>query len=284
VIDYDRLTRFQLEEASDYLTERLPYNNKIDLVIQLGSGQTSAELLDEVWHREPLSEMPHMPIAESLARHKLEIVWGRIGEYKVLVYAGRYHLYEGYGAVPCILPIWAAAFCGARNFLLTNAAGSLNRHLPSGGLMVITDHINNLGISPLLGHQHLLDSPFMDMVDAYSPEFIMSFSKAASLENVPVFQGVYMANLGPQYETPAELQMAKVIGADAVGQSTVLETIVARAMGGRVLGVSMIKNFAYGLRRNTPDQALEVGNTVRAQLIAVIRRWLEEEAKHVLFL
>ena len=282
MIDYDRLTRFQLEEASDFLSERLPYSDQIDLVIQLGSGQTSAELLDEVWHREALREMPHLPTADSLARHKLQIVWGSIGDYKVLVYAGRYHLYEGYGEIPCILPIWAAAFCGARNFLLTNAAGSLNRHLPSGGLMVITDHINNLGISPLVGHQHLLQSPFMDMVDAYSPELIMSFAKAASQEDVAVFQGVYMASLGPQYETPAELRMAQVMGADAVGQSTVLETIAARAMGARVLGVSMIKNFAYGLRRNSPDQALEVGNTVRAQLIAVIRRWLMQEAKHVL--
>jgi purine-nucleoside phosphorylase len=282
VIDFDRLTRFQLEEASDFLSERLPYSDKIDLVIQLGSGQTSAELLDEVWHREPLREMPHLPTADSLARHKLEIVWGRIGDYKVLVYAGRYHLYEGFGELPCILPIWAAAFCGARNFLLTNAAGSLNRHLPSGGLMVITDHINNMGISPLVGHQHLLASPFVDMVDVYSPELTMSLAKAASLENVPVFQGVYMANLGPQYETPAELQMATMMGADAVGQSTVLEAIAARAMGGRVLGVSMIKNFAYGLRRNSPEQAAEVGNTVREQLIAVIRRWLSQEAKHVL--
>jgi purine-nucleoside phosphorylase len=282
LIDYEHLTRFQLEEASEFLTERLPYSSQIDLVIQLGSGQTSAELLDEVWHREALREMPHLPTADSLARHKLEIVWGRIGDYKVLVYAGRYHIYEGYGELPCILPIWAAAYCGARNFLLTNAAGSLNRHLPSGGLMVITDQINNLGISPLIGHQHLLDSPFVDMVDLYSPELTMSFAKAASLENVPVFQGVYMANLGPQYETPAELQMAKVMGADAVGQSTVLEAIAARAMNGRVLGVSMIKNFAYGLRRNTPDQALEVGQTVREQLIGVIRRWLNEEAQRVL--
>jgi purine-nucleoside phosphorylase len=282
VIDFDRLSRFQLEEAGDFLSQRLPFSDKIDLVIQLGSGQTSAELLDEVWHREPLREMPHLPTADSLARHRLEIVWGRIGDYKVLVYAGRYHLYEGFGELPCILPIWAAAFCGARNFLLTNAAGSLNRHLPSGGLMVITDHINNLGISPLVGHQHLLETPFVDMVDVYSPELTMSLTRAASIENVPVFQGIYMANLGPQYETPAELQMAKVMGADAVGQSTVLEAIAARAMGGRVLAVSMIKNFAYGLRRNSPEQAAEVGNTVREQLIAVIRRWLTKEAKHVL--
>ncbi|MFT5130575.1 MAG: purine-nucleoside phosphorylase [Rhodothermales bacterium] len=282
MIDFDRLSRFQLEEAGDFLSQRLPFSDKIDLVIQLGSGQTSAELLDEVWHREPLREMPHLPTADSLARHRLEIVWGRIGDYKVLVYAGRYHLYEGFGELPCILPIWAAAFCGARNFLLTNAAGSLNRHLPSGGLMVITDHINNLGISPLVGHQHLLETPFVDMVDVYSPELTMSLTRAASIENVPVFQGIYMANLGPQYETPAELQMAKVMGADAVGQSTVLEAIAARAMGGRVLAVSMIKNFAYGLRRNSPEQAAEVGNTVREQLIAVIRRWLTKEAKHVL--
>lgn len=282
MFEYQRITRIALEDAADFLLQRLPYVEEVDVVVQVGSGQTSIELLDECWERIPLQELPHIPNAESVLGHRLEIQWGKLGDLKVLVYAGRYHLYEGLGVVPCVLPIWAACSIGARNFVFTSAAGSINRHLGSGGLMVMTDYVNNLGISPLVGHQHLINSPFIDMSQPYDQRLIDSFVKAAAHADVPISKGVYLANMGPEYETATELEMAKTMGADVVGTSTVLETIAARAMGARVLGVAMIKNYAYALRTKTPHDTHAVGETFREKLSQVLNRWLCNEAQAAL--
>ncbi len=282
MFEYNRVKRINLDDASDFMLERFPGCENVDVVVQFGSGQTSIELLDECWARFPLQELPHIPNAESVLGHKLEVQWGRLGDLKVMVFAGRYHLYEGLGVVPCVLPIWTACNCGARNFVFSSAAGSINRHLGDGGLMLMTDYINNLGISPLVGHQHLIQSPFIDMSEPYDADLLESFVKAAGRADVPISKGVYMANLGPEYETASELEMAKTMGADVVGTSIVLETIAARAMGARVLGVAMIKNYAYALRHKTPYDTQAAGKIFRGKLSTVLNRWLRHEAPPVL--
>jgi purine-nucleoside phosphorylase len=277
---FDKLSRIELEEAADFLARELPFIHSVDLVVQLGSGLSSDNLLDEEWNRVRLQNMPHLPTEESLASHRFDLIWGTCGDHRVLVLAGRFHIYEGYGRLPCILPIFAACHCGARNFVITNAAGSVRERMAPGSFMLIADHINNLGVSALAGHQHLLGSPYVDMSETYSPEFITSFSGAAAKENVTVHTGVYMANTGPQFETPAEVLLAQQMGADAVGMSTVLEATLAHAFGAKVLGVSMITNWGAGLGRDRilHDQAIEVGRDAGQLLIASIRRWVIEDA------
>ncbi len=284
MLTFDKLSRIELEEASEFLIHRLPFINSVDLVIQLGSGQSPEGLLDSEWDRVPLRDMPNIPAEESLARHNLEIIWGTSGTFKVLIFAGRFHLYEGHGRVPCILPIWAAAACGARNFLFTNAAVAINNSLDVGDFMVFRDHINNLGVSALSGHQHLLETAYVDMSETYSSDIVSSFFDAAKHENMPIKDGVYMAFTGPQYETPAELDFARMIGADAVGMSTVLEATTAHALKARVLGVSMIVNSIQRdkSRKISHEEALEIGKRGNKKLTDSIRHWLVNGAQSTL--
>ena len=284
MITYDILSRIELEEATDFLIHNLPSINNVDLVIQLGSGQSPENLLDTVWTRIPLQDMPHIPKEKSLAKHKLEIVWGVCGSVKVLIFSGRFHLYEGFGRIPCILPIWVAAECGARNYLFANSAAGINRNLKPGSFMVLSDHINNFGVSPLAGHQHLLKYPYVNMSQIYTGRLTSSFLKVADSESILVRQGVYMAYMGPQLETPAEIKGAKKLGADAVGMSTVLEATTAHALKAKVMAISVIKNTAPGIKDGKISQreSVKVGRSSSKVLIAVIRKWLEEEAAPVL--
>jgi purine-nucleoside phosphorylase len=278
----ERLTRIQLEEAADFLAHELPFVNTVDLVVQFGSGQTSEGLLDEEWNRLPLQHMPHMPFEESLAHHRLEIVWGTLAGRKVLVLAGRYHMYEGYGRIPCVLPIWAAAHCGARNFMLTNASAAIADDLKPGDFLCLSDHINNLGVSPLAGLQHLLNSPYIDMTRTYSPELTADFMAAARKAGLPIRTGVYMANLGPHFETAAEVRMAEAAGAEVLGMSTVLEATTAHALNARVLAVSMICNHATGRRDGSHPRNAEAADASGRVLVRAIRAWLADGAESLL--
>ena len=284
MITFDILSRIELEEATDFLIHNLPSINEVDLVIQLGSGQSPENLLDTVWTRIPLQDMPHIPKEKSLAKHTLEIVWGVCGSIKVLIFSGRFHLYEGFGRIPCILPVWVAAECGARNYLFANSAAGINDDLKPGSLMMLSDHINNFGVSPLAGHQHLLKYPYVNMSQTYTNKLISSFLKVASSESLPIRQGVYMAYIGPQLETPAEIKSAKTLGADAVGMSTVLESTTAHALRARVMAISVIKNRAPGIKdgKISQKESVKVGKSSSKLLIGVIRKWLEEEAASVL--
>ena len=280
MITYDILSRIELEEASEFLTQNLPFINSVDLVIQLGSGQNPEDLLEHEWARIPLGDMPYLPKEESLAKHKLEIIWGAVGELKILIYAGRFHLYEGYGRIACILPIWAAIQCGARNFVITNSAVAINEELPLGTLMTFKDHINKLGVSAIAGHQHLVKKPFKNMVKTYTPELSKSFAEAAQCEGVNVHNGVYLAYLGPQFETPAEQRSAKLLGVDAIGMSTILEATVAHTMDAKVLAISVIRNYAPSLNNSSISQRKEAKlmGTANSQLIIAIKKWIKNYA------
>jgi purine-nucleoside phosphorylase len=284
MLNLDKLTRIELEEATEFLLREFMFINSVDLVIQLGSGQKPEGLLDEEWGRQALQQMPGMPNEESLARHNLEAIWGITGDVKVLIYAGRYHYYEGYGRMPCILPIWAAAECGARNFLFCNAAGGIADGLQPGTFMLFKDHINNLGVSPMAGHQHLVQSPYVDMSRVYTSDFRKALQSSAGECGIDLVEGTYMANVGPQFETPAEVEFASRMGADALGMSTVLEASVAHALNARVAGISMITNRACGLSDEeiTHENAIATGSAKSGELIQLIRKCLLEKAGDLL--
>ena len=207
---------------------------EIDIAVVLGSGLS--ELLAEraVFNRVAYADIG-MPVAQ-LAGHAGHALVGRWHGKRVLAFAGRVHAYQGFEARDVTRNIAIAVEHGAKTLLLTNAAGAINPEYKAGDLMVIADHLNLSGMNPLVGSG--LTNPFVNMTDAYSPVL----RKLAHSLDGAMREGVYAGLLGPTYETPAEARYLRSIGADAVGMSTVLETIAARAKGMDVFGVSLITN------------------------------------------
>ena len=207
---------------------------EVDIAVVLGSGLS--ELLAEraVFNRIAYADIG-MPVAQ-LAGHAGHALVGRWRGKRVLAFAGRVHAYQGFEARDVTRNIAIAVEHGAKTLLLTNAAGAINPEYRAGDLMVISDHLNLSGMNPLVGSG--LANPFVNMTDAYSPALrTLAHSLDANMR-----EGVYAGLLGPTYETPAEARYLRMIGADAVGMSTVLETIAARAKGLDVFGVSLITN------------------------------------------
>jgi purine-nucleoside phosphorylase len=174
--------------------------------------------------------------------HEGQLLWGNIGGRRVLVASGRVHLYEGRSAAEVTALVRLMAQAGVPRLILTNAAGTLNEAHPPGAWMSITDHLNLTGASPLRGGPN-----FLAMDGIYSKRLRALFATAADEEALPLYEGVYAGVVGPQYETPAEVRMLRLLGADAVGMSTVLEAIQAHALGVEVAGFSCLTNWAAGL-------------------------------------
>jgi len=194
----------------------------------------------------PYPEIPGFP-QTTVVGHPGELCIGTLDGVTVVACRGRAHLYEGHDPVTLVHPIRTLARLGAQAVLVTNAAGGVNRTFHVGQLMLITDHVNLTGTNPLLGpNQADLGPRFPDMTQAYDQRIGDAFRAAATAGGVDLAEGTYFGLLGPTYETPAEIQMIRVMGADAVGMSTVLEVIAARHMGCRIGGLSVISNLAAG--------------------------------------
>ena len=209
--------------------------------IVLGSGLSS--LLDEVDVAGTLGfvEVPGLPGAR-VPGHEGRFVLGHFAGLPVLIAQGRVHLYEGHSAFEVTAGIRQLHAWGIERLILTNAAGTLNPKFSPGDWMMLSDHLNLTGTTPLLGGPH-----FIDMTEVYSKELRTRLAAAAVSGGMPLHEGVYAGLLGPQYETPAEIRMLRTIGADAVGMSTVLEAIQAKALGVEVVGFSCLTNWAAGL-------------------------------------
>lgn len=209
--------------------------------IILGSGLNS--LVGEVSNNRVIaySELEQLP-APSAPGHVGRFVLGEVGTTRVIYAQGRVHLYEGRSAREVTAGVRLLASAGAKQLILTNAAGTTNKEFSPGSWMMITDQINLTGTTPLLGK-----ASFVDMTAAYSQLLRVRFARAGRSSGVALHQGVYAGLLGPQYETPAEVCMLRQLGADAIGMSTVLEVIQARALGLEVAGFSCLTNWAAGI-------------------------------------
>lgn len=223
-----------------------------DVALILGSGLGS--FADRFADSQAIDyrDIPHFPVS-GVEGHAGRLVFGRIGRTRCVAMQGRVHYYEGYPLETVTLPLRTMISLGARTVILTNAAGGIGQSLAVGDLVLIRDHINLFGASPLRGeNDDRLGPRFPDMTYAYSPELrAMAREEAAELGR-ELAEGVYAGVHGPQYETPAEIHMLRTIGADLVGMSTVPEAIVANHMGASVLGISCVTNLAAG----TVDEAL----------------------------
>ncbi len=264
-----------IAEAKQTIESRCGLRPQIGVVLGSGLGAFADELGDRT--DIPYAEIPGWP-ASTAVGHAGKLIVGNLGGLPLAVMAGRVHLYEGYTPAQVTYGVRVLHALGVRSMVFTNAAGGINKELEQGGLVLISDHINLQGVNPLLGPNDDSAGPrFPDMSEAYCRRFRDHAKSVATELCIPLKEGVYAAMLGPSYETPAEIRYLRTIGADIVGMSTVLETIVANHMGMRVLGISCVTNMAAGvvpLTRISHEEVLETGAMVRDTLVKFLKKLL----------
>lgn len=263
-------------EAVDYINSKISCKPTIGLV--LGSGLN--DLADEIQKPTiiPYKDIPHFPDSTAPG-HKGQLVIGELEGQNVLVMQGRFHHYEGYSMDTIAFPVRVMKLLGINVLIVTNAAGGINKSFKPGDLMVISDHIKWGEGHPLLGPNPSEFGPrFYDMSTAYSPRLIDITNKSAHSIELPLQHGVYSFMTGPNYETPAEIRMLRILGADAVGMSTVPEVLTAVHCGIEVLGISCITNMAAGILDQpiTDDEVIETGKMVKKEFAALLKKVIPE--------
>ncbi|MCX8995673.1 purine-nucleoside phosphorylase [Rhizobiaceae bacterium BDR2-2] len=240
------------------------------VAVVLGSGLGSLADEVEVTLRVPYGEMEGFPVSR-VSGHAGELIAGRIGREPVIMLSGRVHFYERGDARVMRRPIEVLAGLGVQSVILTNAAGSLRQDMPPGSVMAITDHINYSGMNPLIGEES--DGRFVGMTTAYDDRLAYRMRASAEKLGIPLHQGVYMWFSGPSFETPAEIRMARTLGADAVGMSTVPEVILSRFFGLRVAAASVITNFGAGMTgaEQSHDETREWAPAGGKRLAAILK-------------
>jgi purine-nucleoside phosphorylase len=265
-----------VSDAAAFLRERLVTTPAIAIVLGSGLGDFIDHLANPT--AIPYGEIPHWPAARVVG-HPGTLVAGEIAERRIAALAGRAHFYEGHDMRTSTFATRVLGLLGVRQLILTNAAGGINTSFASGALMVIDDHLNLFGTNPLVGPNDERFGPrFPDMTEVYSRRLRAVADEVAAAQGLSLAHGVYAGLHGPSYETPAEIRYLRVIGADAVGMSTVPEAIVARHMGIEVLGLSCITNMAAGIldrpldHREVMETAARVRGTFTALLEGVVAK------------
>ena len=250
---------------------------KVGLILGSGLGGLSKAIGDAV--RIPFRDIPGFPEV-TVAGHEGAVIVGTLGERAIVALSGRFHMYEGHPAALAAFPVRVFHALGAQELFVSNAAGGISPKLAVGDLMMISDHLNLMGTSPLVGEAQEGELRFPDMTDAYNPGLRWLLRTTAEKLGITLREGVYAGLLGPSYETPSEVKMLRLLGADAVGMSTVPEVIVARALGMRVAGVSCITNAAAGVTGAalTHAEVLETTNRVSASFERLVTEFLARSA------
>ncbi len=268
----------RVERAAQTIRDRSPFEPRVALVLGSGLGDFANEFQEAV--AIPYQEIPGFKVS-TVEGHAGRLVIAKVEDVPVLAMQGRVHFYEGYSLDEVTFPIRTFKLAGIKTVVLTNAAGGIDVQLRQGALMLIRDHLNLMGANPLRGPNDARLGPrFPDMSDVYSRTLQEIAVAEAGALGIELRRGIYAALTGPSYETPAEIQMLRGLGADAVGMSTVPEAIVARHMGMDVLGISCITNMAAGLG-NEPinhEEVVEIGKQVRSTFTQLLRRVIVRSA------
>lgn len=272
----DLFTYAEIKQTADFIQSRNRRQPKIGLILGSGLSPLAAEV--EEADQIPYQEIPNFPVS-GVPGHAGKLVIGRLAGKTVLVMQGRTHFYEGYSMAHVTLPVRAMQLLGIQTLVVTNAAGGLNQNFKPGDLMLITDHINLVGMggsTPLRGPNLDDFGPrFPSMTRAYDRDLIAVARKVAADQNLTLREGVYIGLSGPTFETPAENRFLRLLGADAVGMSTVSEVTVAKHGGMRVLGLSSITNISIldtgSEAQTTHEEVLETGKIIVPKLMALLR-------------
>jgi purine-nucleoside phosphorylase len=268
-----------IEKAASYLRDKISAPPRIGLILGSGLGVLADEIEEAV--KIPYEQIPEFPVS-TVEGHAGQLVYGQLEGATVVAMQGRFHYYEGYRLDQVTFPVRVMKALGVKELIVTNAAGGVNERFQPGDLMIITDHINNMGSNPLIGpNDPELGVRFPDMTEAYSKRLRNIAKEVAAKLHIPIQEGVYVAYTGPSYETPAEIRMIRALGGDAVGMSTVPEVIVARHAQIEVLGISCISNMAAGILDQplTHDEVIETTERVKANFLRLIKGIIAEMAK-----
>ena len=273
----EQYTYAQYEASAQALRERLgEFRPRVLLILGSGLGALGDAVEDPVV--VPYADVPHMKFSTAPG-HKGRFLFGRLAGQSVAVMQGRLHTYEGWSFADVAYPVRVLRLLGAEALVVTNAAGAVNRDFSVGDIMLITDHIKLFGISPLCGANVEEFGPrFPDMSHVYTPTLGEVARKAAESLDIRLREGVYMYFPGPQYETPAEVRAARILGADAVGMSTVPEAITAAHCGMNVLGFTLCTNMAAGVLDQplSGEEVIAAGQAAGPKFTALVKACLEQ--------
>lgn len=267
----------KLDLAADFIKNKVG-DDKIDIAMVLGSGlgDLATEIVDPVVI--PYKDIPSFP-ESTVPGHAGRLVIGGLQNKRVLCMQGRFHFYEGYNMDIVVFPIQVMKRLGIENLLLTNAAGCVNENWKPGDLMLIKDHIKLVADNPLRGiNYEELGPRFFDMSNAYDKDLRDLAKKVAAEQNLDLKEGVYQLFTGPSFETPTEVKLARLLGADAVGMSTVPEAIAAAHMKMKTLGISCLTNMAAGILDQplNHEEVLETGKMVKNKFTTLVKEIVKQ--------
>ncbi|MGE5702336.1 MAG: purine-nucleoside phosphorylase [Clostridia bacterium] len=265
-----------IQEAKEYILKHTETPPTIGLILGSGLGGLANDIEQPVII--PYSSIPHFAMS-TVESHVGQLVIGRLEGNMVVAMQGRFHYYEGHTLDAVTFPVRVMKEIGVETIIMTNASGAINKGFKPGDLMLVTDHINLMGVNPLIGpNDDRLGVRFPDLSSAYHPSLCQLARKVAQEQQIELQEGVYVACSGPSFETPAEIKMMRTLGGDAVGMSTVPEVIVANHAGLRVMAISCVSNMAAGILDQpiTAEEVFEAAGNARNKFVSLLRGIMQQ--------
>jgi purine-nucleoside phosphorylase len=272
---YMSLVMQQLQETTNFIRERVKSTASVGIILGSGLGNLANEIITEF--EIAYNDIPHFPVS-TVEGHKGKLIFGELGGKKVWVMGGRFHFYEGYTPMQVAYPVRVMRMLGVETLLLSNAAGGVNPNFSVGDLMIIKDHISFFTVNPLLGkNEDAIGTRFPDMSEPYSKSLIQIVKDIARKNDIKVHEGVYTGVTGPTFETRAEYKLIHVLGGDAVGMSTVQETITAVHCGMKVFAMSVITDLGIREEENviTHEEVLQAATDAEPKLTLLFRELIQ---------
>ena len=263
-------------QTTEFLKNKIQTQPKIGIVLGTGLNGLANDI--DISLSIPYNEIPHFPVS-TVESHSGKLLFGKLSNKNVIAMQGRFHYYEGYSMQQIAFPIRVMKQLGVETLIISNAAGSLNPLFKKGSLMLLDDYINLLGTTPLVGeYDSSFGARFPEMSEPYSKRLISMIERIALQEKIPISKGVYAAMAGPCLETRAEYRMLKLIGADAIGMSTIPETIVAKQIELETIGISILTDECYpdNLKPVTLDEIIEVASSAEPKLSKLVSELIKE--------
>lgn len=269
----------QLQQSVDFIRTRIQSSSSIGIILGSGLSNLANQIVTE--QEIPYEQIPHFPVS-TVEGHRGRLVFGTLGGVPVWVMAGRFHFYEGYTAQQVAYPVRALRLLGVKTLLLSNAAGGVHPSFQVGDLMIIKDHISLFQVNPLLGkNEDSLGTRFPDMSEPYSKDLIARVKTIAANNHIDLHEGVYLGVTGPTFETRAEYKLIHILGGDAVGMSTVQESIAAVHAGMRVFAMSVITDLGIREEENTitHEEVLQAATAAEPKMTLLFTQLVQQLAE-----